>query len=236
MEIFEKFLKIINEIYLSFTKYKYRKYLNTSTKNSDVKAIEGANYSVRFSCVFDERKKEVENKVENIVKKAKNNPYKLIAYVEKHGTCVYRINNANKILALINETEGFITPKKGLKALYLNMIINKKVSLKFNECFIIRNKAIDPYYMIHQFYTWYAFKSGFAGYEYETQEKFNNLINSNNKNEQIDNLGISDILAVKEAIHRDIEAIDFVIKLAKNNEGAKSAFKKMLLKTENINI
>ena len=236
MEIFEKFLKFINEFNLKFTKYKYRKYLKTSIKSGEVKSLESADYSAKFSCIFEDRKKEVEKKVENIVKKAKNNPYKLIGYVEKHGTNVYKIKNADKILALINETEGFITPKKGIKALYLNLIINKKFSFKFRECFIIRDLALDPYCMIHQFYTWYAFKSGFAGYEYETQEKFNNLINSKDKKEKIDNFSISDILALKEAIHRDIEAIDFVIKLAKNSDGAKAAFQKMLSRVENVNI
>ena len=113
-----------------------------------------------------------------IVKKLQNNPDKLLEYVERHGTKVNKIIKADKILALINETEGFITPKKGLKALYLNFVINKKISFNFEECFVLRNLPLDPYYTIHQFYTWYAFKAGFAGYEYETQEKFNALINS----------------------------------------------------------
>ena len=157
-------------------------------------------------------------------------------YIEKHGTKIYKIGAADKILALINETEGFITPKKGLKALYLNFVLNNKISLSFKESFIMRNLPLDPYYTIHQFYVWYCFKSGFAGYEYETQEKFNRIINAKNKKEKINKLSISDILAVKEAIHRDVEAIDFVIKTAKNNDGAKAAFQKLVNKTASVNI
>ncbi len=236
MEFFEKILNIFKELNLKYSKFKYRKYLNNTNRSRNVKSIVGENYSVRFSCVFEDRKKEVEKKVENIVNKFKRNPYKLINYVEKHGTKIYRISSADKILALINETEGFITPKKGLKALYLNFILNKKISFSFKECFVMRNLPLDPYYTIHQFYTWYGFKSGFAGYEYKAQEKFNQVMNAKNKKEKINNLSISDILAVKEAIHRDVEAIDFVIKIAKNNDGAKAAFEKLMSKTASVNI
>lgn len=236
MEFFLNFIYIFKKLNLKFTKYRYRKYLKTSNTSGGVKSIVGKDFTVRFDCAFEERKKEIQNKVAQIVKKTKNNPYRLIAYIEKHGTPVYKIKNADKILALIDETEGFITPKKGLTALYLNLIINKKISLKFNECFIMRNLALDPYYTIHQFYSWYSYKSGFAGYEYEAQEKLKSIAVSKNRSQKINSLSISDILAVKEAIRRDVEALDFVINLAKNTDGAKKAFGKMLAKEAPVNI
>ena len=236
MEFFLNFINIFKKLNLKFTKYKYRKYLKTSNTSCGVKNIEGKDFSVRFDCALEERKKEIQKKVEHIVKKAKNNPYRLIAYIEKHGTPIYKIKCADKILALINETEGFITPKRGLVALYLNFIVNKKISLEFAECFIMRNLALDPYYTIHQFYNWYSYKSGLAGYEIEAQKKLKSLLTSKNRNQTINSFGISDILAVKEAIHRDIEALDFVINLAKNTDGAKKAFGKMIAKEVPVNI
>ena len=236
MEFFVSFIDLIKKIQLKYLKFKYRKYLQKSSSSNGLKNIIGKDYTVRFSSAFDTRKEEVVAKVENIVKKAKNNPYKLISYVEKHGTKIHKINNADKILAPINETEGFITPKKGFKALYLNALLNRKLSLQFKECFVMRNLTLDPYYTIHQFYTWYAYKSGFAGYEYEAQEKFNKIVNSKNKSESINELSIADILAVKEALNRDVEALDFVIKLAKNTDGAKSAFLKMLEKKSSVHV
>ena len=236
MGIFTKLINLYKKFNLNFKKIRYRKYLKTSHNSGGVKNIIGNDFSIRFDCAFEDRKKEVQNKVEKLVIKAKNNPYRLIEYTEKHGTPVYKIKNADKILAVVNETEGFITPKKGLKAIYLNAIINKKLSAKFDECFIMRNIALDPYYTIHQFYNWYAFKSGFAGYEFEAQEKFKKLFYAKNQREKINNLGISDILEIKEAINRDKEALDFVIRLATNTDGAKKAFNKIMLKTSAVNI
>ena len=232
----EKIRKLIKKLHLKFLKYRYRKYLNNSNNLNGVKNIVGKDYTVKFDCIFEDKKKEVQKKVETLVKKAKNNPYRLIAYIEKHKTPVYKNQYANKILALINETEGFITPKKGLKALYLNLIFNKNFSFEFRECFIMRNGELDPYYAIHQFYSWYAFKSGFAGYEYEAQEKFKSIAYSKNSAEKMKNLSISDILSVKEALRRDVEALDFVINLAKNTDGAKQAFEKIMQRTSAVNI
>ena len=98
----------------------------------------------------------------------------------------------------------------------------------------MRNLPPDVYCTILQFYNWYAFKSGFAGYEYETQEKFKTIINSKNIQKDIDKLSISDIITVKEAIRRDIEALNFVISLAKNTDGTKNAFEKMIAKNGDI--
>ena len=236
MFILDKIKYFINILNLKFTKYKYRKYLCNSNVSGDVKNKIGKDYTLNFSSAFETRKKSVEEKIETLVKKAQNNPYRLIKFVEKQGTTVYKIKNADKILNLINETEGFITPKKGLKALYLNAVLNHKLSFNFKECFIMRNMEIDPYYAIYNFYSWFAFKSGFAGYDYDSQEKFKRLGYSQNKSEEIDSFSISDILSVKEAIRRDVEAIDFVIRIAKNKDGAKAAFEKMLARNESVTL
>ena len=236
MEFFEKFIEIIKKINVKYTKHKYRKYLNNSTNSGGIKNVIGKDYTVRFDCVFEDRKKEVQKKVETLVRKAKNNPYRLIVYIEKHGTPVYKIKNADKMLALIDEVEGFITPKKGFKALYLNYVINKKISFNFKECFIMQNKEVDPYYAIHEFYNWYAFKSGFAGYEYEAQENFKSIIYSKNKRAKMKTLTISQLLAAKEALRRDVEALDFVIKYSGETEGAKNAFEKIKLRTAAVNL
>lgn len=236
MFLLNKIKYLIDIMNLKYKKFKYKKYLSNSHKSGTSKSRVGKDYTLNFSSEFENKKKLVEEKLENLVKKAKNNPYRLIRYVEKQGTPVYRIKNANKILNLINEAEGFITPKKGLKAVYLNAVLNHKFSFNLDECFVMRNMELDPYYAIYQFYSWFTFKAGFAGYEYDTQEKFKRLRLSQNKSEEIENFSISDILAVKEAIRRDVEAIDFVIKVARNKDGAKEAFEKMLAGKEKISL
>ena len=48
------------------------------------------------------------------------------------------------------------------------------------------------------------------------------------KNRPIEKLKIDEIISLKEAIARDKEAADFVIKLAKETDGAKNALNKII--------
>ena len=94
MEIFAKFIYFLNNINLKFKKYKYRKYLKTSNTSGNVKSFVGKDFTVRFDSIFEDKKREVQKKVENLVRKAKNNPYRLIAYIEKHGTKILQEFNS----------------------------------------------------------------------------------------------------------------------------------------------
>lgn len=236
MSLLLKVYKIIGFINLYFLKFKYRKYLNASTSYNDLKCIEGSNYSLRFSAKQDMKKNDAEKKIIKIVKENKNNPYRLLEYIKQHGTKVYYLRNADKILSLFNLNEGFIPCRNGLKGLFLNLLLNKSFDFNFKSAFVMRKLEIDPYYMIHQFYIWYMFNDGFAGFEQNSQENLNRLINSKNPNLHINKFSISDILEVKEAIRRDSDAIKFVINLAKNSDGVKSAYVKMLTQKEGIKV
>lgn len=174
----------------------------------------------------------VDAEVRNIVKPYLKNPEKLLAFINEHGTPVYKFDLADKLLAAINEEEGFISPLKGFKAFYLNFAVGlfsqKKLRLSFKteEMFVLRDKSINIYYMLHQFHKWYGFKSGLPGYDAKAQELFKENLDKMT-DESAKELSIEEILALKEAIARDAEAADFVIQLAKESSGAKNALNKI---------
>ncbi len=154
-----------------------------------------------------------QEKIEKLIENHINEPQKLFDFIKGAKTPIYKIKNADKILAKINEQEGFILPKKGLKALYLNLILNKKIAFETSEIFVLRSYDVNIYAFIYQFYNWYCYKMKLSGFENDTQEYFKHIFEICETN-KIDLLNYEEILNLKSAIKRDIEAIDFVKKMA----------------------
>lgn len=191
--------------------------------NSKMKVSVNQAASLHLNTVSDEDKKKVEKIAEKIIKKYFGDIPKTIKLLEKRGIKVYRTKFAVKLLANINEKQGFLTPLKGYKAFYLNfwigLLCDKKIvfSTKTNEMFVFTTKDIDNFYLASQVYRFVAFKKNLAGFEYEIQEKFKKIYkNPNVKN--FNSLTAGDIFALKEAIARDVEAVDFATNLYSETE------------------
>lgn len=200
--------------------------------NSTTKTHIDATTTMLLTTETEKNKEKVDFCVKNIILPNLEHPEKLLDYINEHGTCVYKTSFADKILGLIKEEEGFITPLKGYKALFLNIMLgvfSKKsfsISLRTKEMFVLRDLPVNIYYMIHQFHKWYGFKENLPGYDEETQEVFKKAF-SEIKEGDFSDMSLGDIIGLKEAIARDAEAIDFVINLAKEKSGAKKALDKM---------
>lgn len=200
-------------------------YSNTTSKKIFSQAA-----SLELTSKTEKNKLKLESNIKEILKKYENNPEKLLKFVQKNGTKVYRIPFANKLLRLIKYEEGLISETKGLKALYLNLIVSfaeKKIILSFSTepMFILRKTYFDNYYLIQQFHKWYAMKLNLPGFESKSQENFQRFLNS--KNEDVESLSVEEILGLKEAIARDVEAINFIVDLAKSTTGSKNALRKI---------
>ena len=199
--------------------------------NTTSKKVFGKAASLELNSQTEKNKIKVESDVITILKKYENNPQKLLEFIERSGTKVYKIKFANKILKLINNEEGFIAAKNGIKALFLNIIISlftnekMKLSLKTQPMFILRDLPLESCYMIQQFHKWYAMKLNLPGFDIQSQNNFQKFLNSND--EDTKSLSVEEILGLKEAIARDIESINFIINLAKETTGAQNAMKKM---------
>ena len=78
--------------------------------------------------------------------------------------------------------------------------------------FVFTTSGIDTFYLASQVYKFVAFEKHLAGFEYEVQEKFKKIYkNPNVKN--FNSITAGDIFALKEAIARDVESVDFATKL-----------------------
>lgn len=198
----------------------------TSFSNKTSKTIIGSGSNLTLN---SETKKLIESVRENvsaIVKQVDCNPEKLLEYIKAANTPVYKINNADKILALLKEEEGLITEQRGLRALYLSICVGRGFNLKTPPMFVMREGVIDKYYMLHHFYRWYSLKSDLPGFEYEVQQKFKQFLIDNSPS-AIRKFSMEDIISLKEAIARDQEATDFVLKYTKSVDGSKNVLDKI---------
>lgn len=201
-------------------------YSNTTSKKAVAQAA-----SLELTSETEKNKIKLENNVKLILKKYENNPQNLLEFIQKNGTKVYKIPFANKILNLINYEEGFIVGVQGYKGLYLNIVVavlageKIKLSFKTEPMFVLRNLPLDKYFLMQQFHKWYAMKLKLPGFDSESQNNFQKFLNS--ADEDVKSLSIEEIFGLKEAIARDIEAINFIVDLAKSTAGSKNAWEKI---------
>lgn len=225
MNTFQKIVYFFLEMQEKTLRRRLSKHLKTSGANSTSKTVFGKGVTMILNAETQKNIELVRKNVADIVNTCANNPEKLLQFAESKGTKVYKIDNADKILNIIKEEEGLITPLEGIEALYINIITNSGFSFKSKPMFIMRNGSIDPYYMVHQFYKWYAMEMKLPGFDFMSQKIFKIYLNSDGA--LLSNLNLDEMIGLKEAINRDREATDFAIQLAKTMEGSKKVLKKM---------
>lgn len=225
MNIFQQIIYFFLEKQEKALSKKLSKHLKISSSNKTSKTIVSKDVTVTFNAETEKNKELVKKNVEDIVKSCNNDPSKLLAFIESKGTKVIKIDNADKILSVIKEEEGLITQLEGIEALYINIITNSGFSFKSKPMFIMRNGQIDPYYMAHQFYKWYALNMGLPGFDFMSQKIFKISLNSNGA--VFSNLNLDEMTGLKEAIARDQEATTFALELAKSKEGSKNVINKI---------
>lgn len=238
----EELIKKITEwIFICQEKFyekKYKKHLANvkySVSNSTTKTHTQAGVKLTLNSKTEQNKKILNKEVKEIVKQNLQTPNELLNFIEQNGTKVYKIPYAKKLLTLVGEQEGFITPVTGINALVLNIVLEKKFAFKTVPMFVLSTEQVNIYNMAHQFHKWYGYKMGLPGFDDEAQEKFKKIFDYE-LDSNVEILSYEEILSLKEAIHRDIEAIDFVINLAKESEGAKKAFKNIKDNKDGTNI
>ncbi len=225
MNIFQQIIYYFLEKQEKALSKKLSKHLKNSSSNKTTKTIVSKDVTVTFNAETEKSKELVKKNVTDIIRSCNNDPTKLLNFIESKGTKVIKIDNADKILAVIKEEEGLITELEGIEALYINIITNSGFSLKSKPMFIMRNGQIDPYYMAHQFYKWYALNMGLPGFDFISQKIFKISLNSNST--VFSNLNLDEMTGLKEAIARDQEATSFALELAKSKEGSKNVIDKI---------
>lgn len=201
------------------------RHLRTSSSNSTSKTVVSKGVTMTLNAETEKNKDLVLKNVSDIIKGCNSDISKLLAFIESKGTKVIRLENADKILSVIKEEEGLITPLEGIEALYINTVTHSGFSLKSEPMFVMRNGQIDPYYMAHQFYKWYALQMKLPGFDFMSQKIFKIYLNSDGA--ILSNLTLDEMTGLKEAIARDQEATTFALDLAKQKEGSKKVLEKM---------
>ena len=205
----------------------YKK-ITRSTTNKGKKFAATSSATLELNAAINEELKKRDFCIKNIVIKYLDNPSGILDFIKDHGTPVYTLKNADILLDVIKEEAGFLPPKKGLKALYLNILLfvfaRKPVCLALNtsEMFILQDVPENIYSILHQFHKWMSFKMGLPGCDDETQTLLKDMFE--NKSSPV---SVEEIASLKEAIARDREAIDFVLNFAKEYSGAKNAASKL---------
>lgn len=225
MNTLQKIIYFILEIQEKNLRKKLKKHLKSTGTNSTSKMVLGKGVTMTLNAETEKNKDLVRKNVEDIVNSCANNPEKLLEFAKSKGTKVCKIDNADKILNVIKEEEGLITPLEGIEALYINIITGSGFSFKSKPMFIMRHGEIDPYYMAHQFYKWYALHMKLPGFDFMSQKIFKIYLNSDGA--ILSNLNLDEMTGLKEAINRDQEATDFALMLAKHREGSKKVLEKM---------
>lgn len=225
MNLFQKIVYFFLEQQEKSLSKKLDRHLKVSSTNSTSKTVLSKGVTMTLSAETEKKKELVKQNVSDIVNGCNNDPAKLLAYIETKGTKVIKLDNADKVLSVINEEEGLITALEGIEALYINIVTETGFSFKSKPMFIMRNGEIDPYYMIHQFYKWYSLYMGLPGFDFMSQKLFKIALNSDPS--MLSNLNLDEMTGLKEAINRDQEATDFALAIAKAREGSKKVLDKM---------
>ena len=225
MNFFQKIVYFFLEQQEKALSKKLRRHLKVSSTNSTSKTVLSKGVTMTLSAETEKKKELVKQNVSDIVKGCNNDPAKLLAYIETKGTKVIKLDNADKVLSVINEEEGLITALEGIEALYINIVTESGFSFKSKPMFIMRNGEIDPYYMVHQFYKWYSLYMGLPGFDFMSQKLFKIALNSDPS--MLSNLNLDEMTGLKEAIARDSEATSFALELAKSKDGARNVLEKI---------
>ncbi len=231
-----KLIELVFDAQKKIHKARYQNHSNMVFTNSTTKTSMNSACTLRLASKTEENKRKVDLGAKELIKRNIKTPEKLLDFIQTKGTKVYKTAKADTILKLIGEEEGFITPQKGFKALYLNLLIGLlvehklNISLKTKEMFLLRDLPVDIYIMSHQFHKWYGFKMKLPGYDFETQEKFKRIFKTLDDNE-IRQYSLGEVISIKEAVARNVESIDFVVNLAREYDGSKKSLEKIKAKT-----
>ncbi len=232
MHFMSNIFKNIKYFLLSVKEKNLKNKLKSTTKttftNKTSKTILGSAGNVTLNSETQKLIGAVKENVSAIVKKVNCNPEELLNYIKAANTPVYKINNADKILAFIKEEEGLIYEQEGFNAIYLSIMTGMGLRFKTEPMFVMRDGTIDKYYMLHHFYRWYSLKSNLPGFEYNVQQKFKQFL-LDNSDEAVKRFSMEDIISLKEAIARDQEATEFVLAYTKEVDGSKKVMDKIKL-------
>lgn len=178
-------------------------------------------------------KEEINAEARAILKEAVNNPEILVNFIRSKGTEVVKSGHMKAILFLFGEQEGFLPPLNGFKAFGLTVLLNIfsktkiKISSETPAMFAIDNKPVNIYLLSHQFHLWLSYINELPGFDETTRKNFKNVWDSAANSVDLGQLSLDDVLSLKDAVARDLEALNFVKEITREFVGQKNSLKKI---------
>ena len=206
-------------------------------------------------------KEKINEEAHFILKQAINDPELLLKFIKSKGTVIIKARYMDKILSVFGETEGFITPMSGLKALLFTLVINAVSLTKLNTgnelqrqkffisvfatpasqwfktpaLFALKDEPINIYNLSHQFHLWLSYINKLPGFEEKTMCNFKEFWKVGETSKDISFLPVDEIMSLKDIISREMEALTFVKEMARELVGQKKSLKK-LQQGESVNL
>lgn len=152
-------------------------------------------------------------------------PHLLAEFIERHGTPVYALKCsivANFILKTLGFEPGFILPDSSCRFNWLKRILTfydqiftqeKIITRDFkNGLFVIPCPLFTVGFLSHQLHHWLAFRSGMNGYCERARRLYKKFWTENRGQigSEVYKMDVEDIIALKAAINRDLEALKFL--------------------------
>lgn len=165
------------------------------------------------------------------VKAFYHNPADLAAFIERHGTPVVRLPGGpaghfcSLAVFLLGFEPGFIAPvrsgpqKKRFDRLtrFLKLVGNIPPHCRFDSgVFVLMPPLFTTGFMAHQLHHWMACKSGLTGYSEQAQQLYKKFWNEQGGliGHEVYDMSYEEILSLKQAINRDLEALQFLREIA----------------------
>ena len=172
----------------------------------------GASLNIQVSA--EQKIAEVKSRAIELVNLYNHSTLGLLGYIEERGYKVILNPYATKFLKIVSEKTGFISPAKGFKALFINVISGSHLSFNSQPMFILEQKDIIITEFLHDFYLWLAMDMGLPGFEPESRKLFIRYF-VKEEDKLLKKIQVNQMLMLKQAISRDKEAIEFVIEFEK---------------------
>ncbi len=230
-------LHVHNVLIQRYYSFKYRKF--SSLKNKDANVFLSEAGIVKLNAKDEQKAERVYYKAKDFLRKHINDPEKVLRYIDKNATKVVRMRYADKVFTFLNIAPGFLPKQTGIQTLCLSVCIRLfsktrlPIGFSLPDMFVLGEQTPNIYLLSHQFHHWLAYKAKLPGYDPKTQENFKNIWKLQ-KSSNIKRLSIEEILSLKDAIARDIDAIDMVKELAIEFSGQKQCLEKMRLQGSSV--
>lgn len=234
------FLDNLREKYRNFLLQQYvnkakKQGLSGSTYSSgSSKTVISNGATMRLAAKTENLKKLVKDSAKQELSKYVQNPEELLKDLRNSGVLIYQTKYAKVILSNIDEEEGFIVGQEGFYGLKLNMLLSSfglqpfTISFKTSPMFILSDEKFDIFLFAEQFYKFLAYKHKLSVLDFRTQKKFSRINKYAPDSDSVyENMPLNDLLALKEAVARNIEAVNFAAEFTKEFKASKKAFDNM---------